>query len=497
MDRSSGILMHISSLPSNYGIGTLGHEAYRFVDFLKRSKLKYWQVLPINPTSYGDSPYAAFSAFAGNPYFIDLDILCGEKLIYENEYINKDFGENRLRVDYGKQFNTKIDILKIAYNRDKAERNLFNNIDYINFKTSEDSWLKDYALFMATKYFFNLKSWQTWPEDIKRRDCGAIAYYTNKLEDSIEFFKYVQFKFFEQWYRLKSYANRNGIKIIGDVPIYVAVDSADAWANSQLFELDENKNLIEVAGCPPDNFSADGQLWGNPVYNWDNNAKEDFRWWISRIKLASSVYDVIRLDHFRGFDSYYAVPFGSSNARHGIWREGPKMHLFNALRSALGNLNVIAEDLGQLTPSVYKLLNETTFPGMKILQFAFGSGNSNEYLPHNFSSDNYVIYTGTHDNDTMLGYFTSVSGKEKDFAMRYINASKEEDKVFASIRCAYASKAKLAIIPVQDFLELGNEARMNLPSSLSTLNWSFRIDKNALTDNLSNKIKELVETNYR
>ncbi|MEG2460519.1 MAG: 4-alpha-glucanotransferase, partial [Clostridia bacterium] len=286
MNRSSGILMHISSLPSNYGIGTLGHEAYRFVDFLKRSKLKYWQVLPINPTSYGDSPYAAFSAFAGNPYFIDLDILCGEKLIYENEYINMDFGQNSLRVDYGKQFNTKIDILKIAYNRDKAERNLFNNKDYINFKTSEDNWLKDYALFMATKYFFNLKSWQTWPEDIKRRDCGAIAYYTNKLEDSIEFFKYVQFKFFEQWYRLKSYANRNGIKIIGDVPIYVAVDSADAWANSQLFELDENKNLIEVAGCPPDNFSADGQLWGNPVYNWDNNAKEDFRWWISRIKLA-------------------------------------------------------------------------------------------------------------------------------------------------------------------------------------------------------------------
>ncbi len=496
MRRSSGILMHISSLPSNYGIGSLGKEAYEFIDFLKEAKIRYWQLLPLGPTSYGDSPYAGFSSFAGNHYFIDLDLLIGEGLLNKEEVDTYDFGDNADKVDYGKQFGSKKNLLTIAYERAKEKRYLEEE-KYKVFKEDNAHWLEDYALYMSLKKFFEYKAWYEWPHDIKCRYDYALHYYKNLLQDEIALEIFIQYKFAMQFKQLKDYAHQSGVLLIGDLPIYVAEDSCDTWVNTHLFEYDNNRVLKQVAGCPPDVFSSEGQLWGNPVYNWNANRQENYRFWISRFESAAMLFDVIRLDHFRGFDTFWSVPAGSKNAVCGRWNNGPRMELFSAVRNKIGNVDMIAEDLGILNDSARNLLVESKFPGMKILQFAFGSGMDNPYLPHNYKDNNCVVYTGTHDNNTTKGWQNEMNENEKRVATSYMNVKADSDFVWKTIETAYTSRADLAIIQVQDFLEQDEYSRMNMPASLSSMNWSYRVSKGKLTKDLANRIKLLLEKTNR
>ncbi len=485
MERSSGILMHISSLPGKYGIGTFGMEAFDFVDFLKKSGQKYWQILPLGQTSYGDSPYQCFSAFAGNPYFIDFEILEEEGLLEEEDYSNLDYGLDENCVDYAKLFVNKNKILKKAYHNSK---NKFNN-DIEDFKEKNKFWLNDYSLYMAVKNHFNLVSWQKWDDDIRLRKDEAINYYKKMLKDEIDYWVFVQYMFFKQWYSLKKYANENGIKIIGDIPIYVAEDSADIWSNPKYFKVDENMIPITVAGCPPDTFSATGQLWGNPIYNWDNLDRDGYGWWIDRVRESFKLYDVVRIDHFRGFEAYWEIPYGNKTAEFGQWTKGPGIKLFNAIKDNLGDVNIIAEDLGMMTDDVIELRDKTGFPGMKILQFGFGGEDSVD-LPHNYHA-NCVAYTGTHDNDTNCGWYNVTGSKnEIEKAKKYLNLTYEEGISRGLIRGVWGSQAYLAITTMQDFLGLGNEARMNLPSTLGG-NWTWRASKKDLNDKLAEEIFEL------
>lgn len=494
MKRSSGILMHVSSLPSSYGIGTLGKKAYEFIDFLVKAEVRYWQVLPLGPTSYGDSPYAGFSSFAGNHYFIDLELLVSEGVIDIDNLKHIDFGNNPNKVDYGKLFKERTKILNTAY-KNEISKGLFQNNNYNIFKQNESYWLNDYSLFMALKKHFNLIPWSDWPEDIKKRWNNALNYYGNLLSEEIEFQKYMQYKFFTQWSNLRKYANSKGIQIIGDMPIYVAADSADTWVNSHLFSYDSNKNLLEIAGCPPDIFSKEGQLWGNPVYNWNAHRNENFNYWISRFSMSRKLFDVIRLDHFRGFDTFWAIPYGSNTAANGKWYNGPGMELFNAVRSRLGHIDMIAEDLGILNDTSRKLLEDSKIPGMKILQFAFGSGHNNPYLPHNYKDDNCVVYTGTHDNNTTLGWYMEMPENQKNYAISYMNI--KNDFVWETIETAFKSRAVLSIIQIQDYLVKDSSYRMNLPSTLSIDNWSYRVSNDELSDWLAMKIKNLVKRHNR
>ncbi|GAA0084275.1 4-alpha-glucanotransferase [Clostridium sp. CTA-7] len=485
MERSSGILMHISSLPGKYGIGTFGIEAFAFVDFLKKSRQKYWQILPLGQTSYGDSPYQCFSAFAGNPYFIDFEILEEEGLLEEEDYSNLDYGLDENCVDYAKLFVNKNKILKKAYHNSK---NKFNN-DIEDFKEKNKFWLNDYSLYMAVKNHFNLVSWQKWDDDIRLRKDEAINYYKKMLKDEIDYWVFVQYMFFKQWYSLKKYANENGIKIIGDIPIYVSEDSADIWSNPKYFKVDENMIPITVAGCPPDTFSATGQLWGNPIYNWDNLDRDGYGWWIDRVRESFKLYDVVRIDHFRGFEAYWEIPYGNKTAEFGQWTKGPGIKLFNAIKDNLGDVNIIAEDLGMMTDDVIELRDKTGFPGMKILQFGFGGEDSVD-LPHNYHA-NCVAYTGTHDNDTNCGWYNVTGSKnEIEKAKKYLNLTYEEGISRGLIRGVWGSQAYLAITTMQDFLGLGNEARMNLPSTLGG-NWTWRASKKDLNDKLAEEIFEL------
>jgi 4-alpha-glucanotransferase len=488
--RASGILMHISSLPSKYGIGTFGEAAYRFVDFLEKAGQKYWQLLPVGPISYGDSPYSSFSTFAGNPYFIDLDVLCEEGFLKHDEIEDMEWGDDPEKVDYGKIFESRYDVLRIAYNREKE------TLDLTDFVEENKDWIEDYALYMALKFSFGLVSWQEWDEDIKKRTPEAMNLFRVKLKDDIDFFIYTQYKFFQQWKKLKAYANKKGIKFIGDIPIYVAADSSDTWSHPDLFLFDE-KTLepIDVAGCPPDAFSATGQLWGNPIYRWERHKETGYDWWTRRIQAALKLYDVVRIDHFRGFAGYYAIPYGEDTAINGEWREGPGIDIFTHLKKKLGKMDIIAEDLGYLTDDVRKLLKKSGYPGMKILQFAFDSREESDYLPHNYNN-NCVVYTGTHDNDTMTGWFNSAPKADVKFAIKYLHLTKTEGYTWGCIRAAYMSVADLAIIPIQDFLDIGSEGRMNTPSTLGC-NWMFRITEDALTDKLANKIADLVKTYSR
>ena len=487
--RTSGVLMPISSLPSQYGIGTMGKEARRFVDFLEKGGQTYWQILPICPTSYGDSPYQSFSSFAGNPYFISLEDLIEEGVLTQKECDAVDFGSDPASVDYAKLYKGRIILLRKAYERS----NVGENEEFRRFQEEEAWWLKDYALFMAVKQRFEGKPWSEWAEDIRLRWQNALDYYRRELYFEIEFQEYMQFKFRQQWMKLKAYANKQGIEIIGDIPIYVAFDSADAWANPELFQFDENSEPTAVAGCPPDAFSATGQLWGNPLYNWEYHASTGFAWWIQRLKYCFKLYDVVRVDHFRGFDEYYAIPYGNETAEFGAWQKGPGIDLFRAVKQALGDVNIIAEDLGYLTDSVLKLLQDTGYPGMKVLQFAFDSREESDYLPHNYNK-NCVVYTGTHDNSTVRGWYKEIDDLDKKMCMDYINSddSDEENISWDLICIAMRSVANTCVIPVQDFLGLDESARINTPSTLGD-NWKWRMTLGCFSQELIDKIKRLTK----
>ncbi|MBR3968466.1 MAG: 4-alpha-glucanotransferase [Clostridia bacterium] len=481
--RSCGILMPIFSLPSPYGIGTLGQSAYEFIDFLKLAGQTYWQILPVNPTSFGDSPYQSFSSFAGNPYFIDLDILIKDGLLLKREVADCDFGDNNQKIDYEKIYHNRYPLLKLAFNRFKA------NDSYTTFEVQNAHWLNDYALFMAIKENFGGASWQEWSAPYKKRDAETLKKAEKELKDEIAFHKFLQYEFYIQWVKLKEYANKNGIKIIGDIPIYVAFDSADVWSNPGQFQLDDDYIPRVVAGVPPDAFSDDGQLWGNPLYDWDYMKNTGYAWWKRYLASALSRYDVVRIDHFRGFESYFAIPYGDKTARGGKWIKGPDTDLFDALKAEFGeDLPIIAEDLGVITPAVRKMLDATAFPGMKVLQFAFSGESDNSFLPHNIIK-NCVIYTGTHDNDTIMGWLCNTDKTLVKQAKDYFNYQSDNGFNWAMIKAAMSTVADTCIIPMADLLGLDSVGRINTPSTLGD-NWSWRIEAGCINDWLANILKE-------
>ena len=489
--RASGILMPVFSLPSR--IGSFSKSAYQFVDMLKKAGQKYWQILPLCPTSYGDSPYQSFSTYAGNPYFIDLDQLIEEKLLTRKECQACDFGDDPQDIDYGKLYENRFKLLRKAYER----ANVGEDQEFEAYRRENAWWLDDYALFMAVKDRFDGVAWNEWAEDIRLRWSNAMDYYRRELYYEIEFYSYLQFVFMKQWKKLKNYANINGIEIIGDIPIYVAFDSADAWANPELFQFDSENLPTAVAGCPPDGFSADGQLWGNPLYRWDYHRETGFDWWIRRIAYCSELYDVVRIDHFRGFDEYYSIPYGDTTARNGHWEKGPGIALFEAAKNRLGELNIIAEDLGYITDSVKKLVADSGFPGMKVLEFAFDSREKSDYLPYTYEK-NSVVYTGTHDNETIAGWYAGLDKSDLKMCTDYMNIDRIPGKEYHwdFIRLAMLSVSDLCVIPIQDYLGLDNRARINHPSTLGT-NWRWRLAKGQLSASLLKEIREMTRISGR
>ena len=478
--RASGVLMHISSLPGNTGIGTLGDEAYKFADFLEKSGQSYWQVLPLCP-GFGDSPCQSFSTFAGNPFFIDFDLLVKDNLLHEEDFSRIEWGNDEEKVDFEKISSYRFDVLRKAY------RNFMPDNAYIDFCSKNEHWLDDFALYMALKEKYNGNPWSKWEKKALTRDKQFLEEVSIELKCETDFYKTVQYFFFKQWNSLKRYANKKGIKIIGDIPIYVAADSADVWANPEQFMLDEKCKPIEVAGCPPDAFTEDGQLWGNPLYNWDYMKKDKYSWWKKRVSHLCNMCDVIRIDHFRGFESYYCIPADSETAKIGEWRKGPGIDFFDEIRRDLGKINIIAEDLGFLTPDVKKMLRQSRYPGMKVLQFAFDTDEENDYLLHNFPK-NSVAYTGTHDNDTVIGFMTKTAPvKTRKRARDYLRLSKREGYNWGFIKAVLSSNSDTAIITMQDILGLGNEARMNFPSTTEN-NWQWRATSECMTDDLADKL---------
>lgn len=477
--------MHISSLPSEYGIGKMGRHAFEFVDFLVKSETKCWQILPLSPTSYGDSPYQSFSVNAGNPYFIDFEILEGDGLLEREEYASRTWQTEDSKVDYGIIYDNCFDVLRIAYSRFKPSR----FPEYKKFCEKNKNWLDEYALFMALKFANGGKAWYEWDKDIAMHRQAAVSEAKKTYKSDIGFYKFIQFEFSRQWNELKRCANDNGIQIIGDIPIYCALDSVEAWASPKLFMFDKKKRPVAVAGCPPDDFSPTGQLWGNPLYDWDYHKKTGYEWWINRVKAASELYDIVRIDHFRGFESFYTIPYGNEDATVGEWKKGPDYELFRLAEEKLGKLNIIAEDLGFITPEVRKMLDKCGYPGMKVLQFGF-DGPESEHLPHNFRNTNCFAYTGTHDNETLNGWVESASGKSMKFAKKYLNVSRKRDIPMAVVRAAWASVAETAVAQMQDFLNSGSDGRMNTPSTLGQ-NWQFRTHESDFTPELAKKIRKL------
>lgn len=512
-ERNAGILMPVSSLPSPYGIGTFGKDAYDFVTFVKECNHKYWQVLPLGPTTYGDSPYQSYSAFAGNPYFVDLDMLIEAGFLLKSEVISRDWGDGIVPVNvseddavngrfgtyrdgnigderyvsYEKIYNNRFDILRIAYNRFKAacaesKKTLAKGLplykQFDNFVKDNADWLEDYALFMALKSHFNNVSWGEWETDIKFRKLEAMSRYEEQLSDDIGYWKFIQFEFYLQWNALKQYANSNGIEIIGDIPIYMGYDSVDVWANQGEFQLDENLTPIKVAGVPPDAFSDAGQKWGNPLYDYDKMEANGFSWWRKRMAASAKLYDVIRIDHFIGIVKYYTIPADMPDARQGEYRQGPGQKLLDAINESIGDKKIIAEDLGVEVPEVAKILKENGYPGMKVLEFAFGGDRKNPHLPYNYTQ-NLVCYGGTHDNETLLGFFEDRGDWELGYAYDYLDTRDKGRMVDQVFRAAYSSVAVLTVFAVQDILKLGNWARMNLPSSMGN-NWKWRMQKGQL-----------------
>lgn len=512
-ERNAGILMPVSSLPSPYGIGTFGKDAYDFVTFVKECNHKYWQVLPLGPTTYGDSPYQSYSAFAGNPYFVDLDMLIEAGFLLKSEVISRDWGDGIVPVNvseddavngrfgsyrdgnigderyvsYEKIYNNRFDILRIAYNRFKAacaesKKTLAKGLplykQFDNFVKDNADWLEDYALFMALKSHFNNVSWGEWETDIKFRKPEAMSRYEEQLSDDIGYWKFIQFEFYLQWNALKQYANSNGIEIIGDIPIYMGYDSVDVWANQGEFQLDENLTPIKVAGVPPDAFSDAGQKWGNPLYDYDKMEANGFSWWRKRMSASAKLYDVIRIDHFIGIVKYYTIPADMPDARQGEYRQGPGQKLLDVINESIGDKKIIAEDLGVEVPEVAKILKENGYPGMKVLEFAFGGDRKNPHLPYNYTQ-NLVCYGGTHDNETLLGFFEDRGDWELGYAYDYLDTRDKGRMVDQVFRAAYSSVAVLTVFAVQDILKLGNWARMNLPSSMGN-NWKWRMQKGQL-----------------
>ena len=512
-ERNAGILMPVSSLPSPYGIGTFGKDAYDFVTFVKECNHKYWQVLPLGPTTYGDSPYQSYSAFAGNPYFVDLDMLIEAGFLLKSEVISRDWGDGIVPVNvseddavngrfgtyrdgnigderyvsYEKIYNNRFDILRIAYNRFKAacaesKKTLAKGLplykQFDNFVKDNADWLEDYALFMAVKSHFNNVSWGEWETDIKFRKPEAMRRYEEQLSDDIGYWKFIQFEFYLQWNALKQYANSNGIEIIGDIPIYMGYDSVDVWANQGEFQLDENLTPIKVAGVPPDAFSDAGQKWGNPLYDYDKMEANGFSWWRKRMAASAKLYDVIRIDHFIGIVKYYTIPADMPDARQGEYRQGPGQKLLDVINESIGDKKIIAEDLGVEVPEVAKILKENGYPGMKVLEFAFGGDRKNPHLPYNYTQ-NLVCYGGTHDNETLLGFFEDRGDWELGYAYDYLDTRDKGRMVDQVFRAAYSSVAVLTVFAVQDILKLGNWARMNLPSSMGN-NWKWRMQKGQL-----------------
>ena len=492
-ERAAGILMPISSLPSEYGIGCFSKSAYEFVDWLKGAGQSYWQILPLGPTSYGDSPYQSFSTFAGNPYFISLDELIEEGVLTRAECEKVNWGKAKGSIDYEKIYNGRYPLLRKAYERSKVSE----NPEYQKFVKENSWWLSDYALFMAVKGRFDNVEWTKWAEDIRLRWKWAMDYYREELYYDIEFQQYMQFKFHEQWMKLKTYANENGVKIIGDIPIYVAMDSADTWAHPELFQLDEENVPTAVAGCPPDGFSATGQLWGNPLYRWDYHRETGYAWWISRLHYVFQMYDVVRIDHFRGFDEYFSIPHGAENAIGGHWEKGPGIDLFRKVEQALGWKQVIAEDLGYVTDSVREMVRESGFPGMKVLEFAFDSREKSDYLPYTYEK-NSVVYTGTHDNETIAGWYAGLDKSDLKMCTDYMNIDRIPGKEYHwdFIRLAMLSVSDLCVIPIQDYLGLDNRARINHPSTLGT-NWRWRLAKGQLSASLLKEIREMTRISGR
>ena len=490
MTRNSGVLLSVTSLPSKYGIGCFDKAAYDFVDWLEKSGQRYWQILPLGSTSHAgafDSPYQAYSAFAGNPYFISLDALVEEGVLTAEECEQTAFGTDPSRVNYDLLFANRMSLLRKAYERSQIHKNAaFRAFCQENFW-----WLDDYALFMAVKEFFGGAGWTQWPEDIRMHYGFALDYYREKLYFDVEFHKYLQFKFYEQWSALKKYANDKDILIVGDIPIYVSPDGSDVWAQPEMFELDENNMPTRIAGCPPDSFNADGQVWGNPLYRWDYHRATGYHWWITRMWYSYKLYDMVRIDHFRGFDEYFAIPAATGNAMEGTWEPGPGMELFNTLHQALGERGVIAEDLGLLTDSVRQLVADSGFPNMKVLQFAFDKndiGGANDYLPHNYNN-NCVVYTGTHDNEAIHGWFMGLGKEEKEFVRDYMGDHETANKWMYKhlIAMAMRSAAKDCIIPAQDWLGLDNTSRMNAPGTVG-VNWSWRLTPGQINDELAEEV---------
>ena len=480
--------MPISSLPSKYGIGTLGAEAYKFADFLSAAGQGAWQILPLGPTSYGDSPYSSFSASAGNPYYIDLDLLTEDGLLKPGEAGAIDWGTDPMYVDYGKIYEHRFDILRLA-----TERGWKRDAEKVSeFVEANRGWLPDYALFMALKRHFGMKSWIEWPdEDARMRVPAAMDKYRRELDADIRLFTYAQYLFFGQWNALREYVHSLGIEIIGDIPIYVALDSADVWSDPKSFLLDERNVPTVVAGVPPDYFSAEGQLWGNPIYDWERMKDDGYGWWIRRIESAKRLYDVIRIDHFRGFDSYWAVPYGETTAMNGEWRTGPGIGLVGVLRDWFHGTRFIAEDLGYLTPSVMQLVEESGFPGMKVLEFAFDSREPSNYLPHTYTP-NCVCYVGTHDNETAMQWWKKISRADAQYARRYLGLNSREGINWGLIRGGMSSVAELFVAQLQDYLGLGAEGRINEPGTLGG-NWRWRLQPGQLTGELCDKIYEFTK----
>lgn len=496
--RKAGILLPVSSLPSPYGIGSFSESARRFADFLERSGQSFWQILPLGPTGYGDSPYQAFSAFAGNPYFIDLDRLIGEGILLRSEVENVDFGQGDPScVDYMKLYENRFTVLHCAFERSRFEE----ETEYATFCRENEFWLDDYALFMAIKKHLGGISWHEWQDDLRLRDEKSLKKLPPEVMDEKRFYCFLQYKFMQQWMDLKAYVNAKGIKVIGDIPIYVSPDSSDAWARGEMFQFNEDNRPTRVAGCPPDAFSADGQLWGNPLYDWDFHEQTGYSWWKMRIAYCLKLYDVVRIDHFRGFDEYYSIPAGDKTARNGHWEKGPGMKLFDALKEnpQVTAQSIIAEDLGFLTDAVRALVHDTGFPGMKVLEFAFDSRDTGGgYLPHTYIP-NTVVYTGTHDNQTLRAWYCELSEDDRQLADDYLGFTDKttpEERNWAFVRLAMESVSDTCIIPLQDYLVLGEEARMNHPST-SQSNWKWRLTDGQIDEKLVRGIRRITEITGR
>lgn len=484
LKRASGILLPVSSLPGPWGIGTLGKEARQFVDFLAAAGQTYWQILPVGPTGYGDSPYQSFSAFAANPYFIDPDILIARGLLTEEE-TGADRGENPARVDYGALYAHRHALLQKA-----ADRLPAGDAGFTHWKEKQSDWLEDYSLFMALKEENDQQSWTCWPDEVRLRRPDALERARKRLAGRVDYWRKIQYLFYCQWAALLEYAHEKGVQIIGDIPIYVSPDSSDIWAAPELFQTDGDRRLTRVAGCPPDAFAADGQLWGNPLYDWPRHKATGYAWWRRRLRHALTIYDVVRIDHFRGFESYYSIPARDTTAQNGSWQPGPGMDFIGAIHAEMPGAQIIAEDLGYLTPQVKELLEGSGYPGMKVLQFAFDRREAGDYLPHNYQH-NSVVYTGTHDNTTTAAWENDAHPEDVARARAYLHAE-GEPLVEGFIRAAMASVSATAIIPMQDWLGLGAEARMNVPSR-PWGNWQWRLEPGALTPALAQRIAALTE----